>query len=172
MSKKKKKNTRIPHKFLPWIDVRKKYRLSHAHIQMARELGMSPKRFDRLANTEHKPWKVPLPDFIQSLYEKKFEKSEPDHVQSIEEMAAEHMARREARKAARAAEEAAEQADDGGDAVADDAATAAVNDHETDAVKASKPSVSIETDANETDANETDAIEAVEADKTPSNDLR
>ncbi|GAA4452509.1 hypothetical protein [Novipirellula rosea] len=107
MSKKKKKNTRIPHKFLPWIDVRKKYRLSHAQVQMARELGMSPKRFDRLANTEHKPWKVPLPQFIESLYEKKFGKTEPDHVQSIEDMAAEHMARREERKAAKAAEEAA-----------------------------------------------------------------
>ncbi|EMI17553.1 hypothetical protein RMSM_05520 [Rhodopirellula maiorica SM1] len=109
MSKKKKKNTRIPHKFLPWIDARKKYRLSHAQVQMARELGMSPKRFDRLANTEHKPWKVPLPQFIESLYEKKFGKPEPDHVQSIEEMAAEHMARREARKAAKVADETAEE---------------------------------------------------------------
>ncbi|GAA5507183.1 hypothetical protein [Novipirellula caenicola] len=111
MSKKKKKNTRIPHKFLPWIDARKKYRLSHAQVQMARELGMSPKRFDRLANTEHKPWKVPLPQFIESLYEKKFGKTQPDDVRSIEDMAAEHMARREARKAAKAAEEGSEEDD-------------------------------------------------------------
>ncbi|MFG0261266.1 MAG: hypothetical protein ACF788_02625 [Novipirellula sp. JB048] len=147
--KKKKKHTRIPHKFLPWIDARKKYRLSHAQIQMARELGMSPKRFGRLANTEHQPWKIPLPDFIQSLYEKKFNKSEPDHVQSIEEMAAEHMARREARKAAKAAEEAAaESADAEPEATESEAAGShaagqetadTVTDHPADASDPSQP---------------------------------
>ncbi|TWU37697.1 hypothetical protein Q31b_44860 [Novipirellula aureliae] len=103
---KKKKNSRIPHKYQPWIDARKKYRLSHAQIQMARELGMSPKGFRSLANTDNKPWKAPLPQFIESLYEKKFNKTEPDQILSIEEMAAEHMARREERKAQRAALEA------------------------------------------------------------------
>jgi hypothetical protein len=37
MSKKKG----IPEKFQIWIDVRKRYRLSDVHIQMARELGMN-----------------------------------------------------------------------------------------------------------------------------------
>jgi hypothetical protein len=35
-----KKN--MPNKYQIWIDVRKRYRLSDAHIQMARELGMNP----------------------------------------------------------------------------------------------------------------------------------
>ncbi len=160
MSKKKKKNTRIPHKFLPWIDVRKKYRLSHAHVQMARELGMSPKRFDRLANTEHKPWKVPLPQFIESLYEKKFGKTEPDHVQSIEEMAAEHMARREERKAARAAEEGTEEeAENEGDDSTDQEKDTVV---ETDVVAdaslspdaSHNPDASLETDTDTKEASE------------------
>ncbi len=68
-----KNKTRIPHKFLPWIDARKKYCLSHRHIQMARELGMNPKRFANMANTENKPWKLPLPKYIESLYLERFE---------------------------------------------------------------------------------------------------
>jgi len=38
-SKKKQPNQ----KMLAWIDARKRHHLSHAHIRMARELGMNPK---------------------------------------------------------------------------------------------------------------------------------
>jgi hypothetical protein len=96
------KKPRIPHKFLPWIDARKKFRLSDAHIQMARELGLSPKRFGSYADRKDQPWKLPLAEFIESLYEKQFKKTCPDEVQSIEEMAAAHVAKRAARKAAKA----------------------------------------------------------------------
>ncbi len=97
------KKNRIPHKFQPWIDARKKFRLSNLHIQMARELGMNPKRFAGLANTKNKAWKVPLPEFIESLYENRFGKRRPDVVQSIEEMAAEHLAKRAAKKSGKRA---------------------------------------------------------------------
>jgi hypothetical protein len=107
----KKQHSRIPHKFLPWIDARKKYRLSHAHIQMARELGLNPKRFGGMAKTEQQPWKLPFPQFIESLYEAKFGKSAPDVVRSIEEMAADHMAKRAARKAEKATAEAASESE-------------------------------------------------------------
>ena len=40
MAKKKK----IPVKNQIWIDVRKRFRLSDVHIQMARELGLNPKK--------------------------------------------------------------------------------------------------------------------------------
>ena len=93
------KKPRIPHKFHPWIDARKKFRLSDAHIQMARELGLSPKRFDSYADLKGKPWKLPLVDFIQSQYEKQFGKSRPETVLSMEEIAAAHVAKRAARKA-------------------------------------------------------------------------
>ena len=55
MSKKKG----IPEKFQVWIDVRIRYHLSHAHIQMARELGMNPKKFGKIANEKQEPWKKP-----------------------------------------------------------------------------------------------------------------
>ncbi len=76
MAKKKK----IPEKYKRWIDARKRYHLSHAHIQMARELGMNPRKFGSLANTKQEPWKLPLPDFIEELYFKHFKKNQPDNV--------------------------------------------------------------------------------------------
>ncbi len=98
------KKQRIPHKFQPWIDARKKFRLSNAHVQMARELGLSPKRFASYADRKDEPWKLPLSEFIETLYEKQFGKPRPDVVQSIEEIAAAHVAKRAARKAERARE--------------------------------------------------------------------
>lgn len=97
------KKQRIPHKFHPWIAARKKFGLSDAHIQMARELGLSPKRFANYADRENKPWKLPLPEFIEVQYQQKFGKARPDEVTTIEEMAVAHLARRAAKKDARTA---------------------------------------------------------------------
>jgi hypothetical protein len=80
MAKKKK----IPDKLKIWIDTRRRFHLSHEQIQMARELGMNPKKFGKLANHKQEPWKAPLPDFIESLYYKRFRKEHPDQVKSIE----------------------------------------------------------------------------------------
>ncbi len=74
------KNKKIPDKFKLWIDARKKYHLSNEHIQMARELGMNPKKFGSLANNDQEPWKVPLPEFIKDCYYKRFKKRAPDKV--------------------------------------------------------------------------------------------
>jgi hypothetical protein len=38
------KKERIPEHLKPWIEARRRFRLSHMHIQMARELGMNPKK--------------------------------------------------------------------------------------------------------------------------------
>jgi hypothetical protein len=96
------KKHRIPHKFLPWIEARKKYKLSHMHIQMARELGLSPKKFGSYANRDQQPWKLPLVEFIEFLYERQFKKKEPDEVKSIEQIAGEHVSKRNEKKAAKA----------------------------------------------------------------------
>ncbi len=82
MAKKKK----IPEKYQRWIDARKRYQLSHAHTQMARELGLNPKKFGSLANTKQEPWKLPLPEFIEELYIKHFKRSRTENVRSIEQM--------------------------------------------------------------------------------------
>ena len=82
MSKKKG----IPEEFQIWIDVRKRYRLSDVHIQMARELGMNPKKFGKTANEKQEPWKKPLPAFIEDIYLKRFGRDRPSDVKSIEEV--------------------------------------------------------------------------------------
>jgi hypothetical protein len=73
-------------KYQVWIDARKKYHLSDAHIQMTRELGMNPKKLGGLANTKQEPWKAPLPDFIERIYFKRFGKTRPDVIKRNEEL--------------------------------------------------------------------------------------
>ena len=80
------KTKKMPDKYLPWIEARKRFHLSDAHIQMARELGLNPKKLGGLANPEQESWKLPLPEFIEELYFKHFKKRRPESVRSIEQM--------------------------------------------------------------------------------------
>lgn len=66
-----------------WIDAKKKFRLSDTHIQMARELGMNPKKFGSLDNHKQEPWKAPLPEFIEDIYFKRFKKDKPDVIKKL-----------------------------------------------------------------------------------------
>jgi hypothetical protein len=54
-----KKQT-IPEKYKKWIEARRRFKLTHAQIQMARELGLNPKKFGSLANNKQEPWKLSL----------------------------------------------------------------------------------------------------------------
>jgi len=49
MTKHKKKKKKLSSGYQPWIDAQKRFHLSHAHIQMARELGMNPKKLRLLS---------------------------------------------------------------------------------------------------------------------------
>ncbi|NPT46984.1 hypothetical protein GNZ12_37925 [Paraburkholderia sp. 1N] len=77
---------RTPPKLQPWFDARHRCRLSHIHIQMARELGLNPRKFGSLANDQQEPWKRPLAEFIERCYSKRFGRSTLEHVQSLEEV--------------------------------------------------------------------------------------
>jgi hypothetical protein len=88
----------LPSNLAQWIDARKHYHLSHAQIQMARELGMNPKKLGGLANHHQEPWKMPLPQFIETLYRKRFGRSRPENVLSIEDFAAHQATRKQQRK--------------------------------------------------------------------------
>ena len=68
-----------------WIQARKRYKLSHAHVEMARQLGLNPKKLGSLANHKQEPWKLPLPEFIEELYERRFRWARPVRVVPIEE---------------------------------------------------------------------------------------
>ncbi len=93
-----KKQAPIPISLRPWIEARQQFRLSHAHVQMARELGLNPKKFGKLANHHREPWKRPLPDFIAALYVKRFGKPIPAVVKTIEEIAAAALTKKRAKK--------------------------------------------------------------------------
>lgn len=84
-----------------WVAARKRFHLSHAHVQMARELGMNPRKLGKINNHDQEPWKAPLPHFIERLYFRSFGRERPEVVVSIEERARAQHAKRAARKQAK-----------------------------------------------------------------------
>lgn len=88
----------IPNKLKPWIAARKKYRLSHAQVQMARQLGLNPKKFGGLANHKQESWKIPLPEYIEHIYHKKFGKTLSGVVKPLEIVDAEKRERKANKK--------------------------------------------------------------------------
>ena len=95
-------------KFQVWVDARQRFHLSHAQIQMARELGLNPKKFGKLATHDQQPWKAPLPEFIERLYFERFGKDRPDNVRSIEQLVTDKKQKAAARKARRTSEQEAD----------------------------------------------------------------
>ena len=95
----------IPPNLQPWFEARKRFNLSHATVQMARELGLNPKKFGSSADTRGSPWKVPLAEFIAECYYKAHKRRSPELVRSLEQVIKDNQdkkARRRERKAQRA----------------------------------------------------------------------
>jgi hypothetical protein len=84
-------NKKLQPKLQDRIEARKRHRFSHAHVQMARELGMN----------DQEPWKAPLPQFIERLYFRSFGRERPEIISSIEERVATQRARKAERKQAK-----------------------------------------------------------------------
>jgi hypothetical protein len=78
-----------------WIEARKRHHLSHAQVHMARELGMNPAKLGKIDNHKQEPWKLRLPQFIEELYFKRFGKTFPEAVLSIEERCRRDAAKKE-----------------------------------------------------------------------------
>ena len=81
-----------------WIIARKKYKLSDKHVLMARELGLNPDKLGKIGNHKQEPWKAPLKEFIEDIYLKRFKKSEPAFIRSIEQIIAAEKKKKEERK--------------------------------------------------------------------------
>ena len=104
MARRKVKNmvkNRLPQNLKDWVEARGRHHLSHAHVQMARELGMNPRKLGKLDNHHQEPWKAPLPQFIERLYLKRFGREQPEVVISVEERARAQEAKKEARREAK-----------------------------------------------------------------------
>jgi hypothetical protein len=97
MAKERKPNQKMQE----WIDARKRHHLSDSQVQMARELGMNPKKLGRLDNHEQESWKMPLREYIEHLYLKRFGKSSPDNITSVEEQLRRAREKKKARRASR-----------------------------------------------------------------------
>jgi hypothetical protein len=95
---------KIPADLQVWIEARKRFNLSHAQVQMARELGMNPKKLGGLANHKQEPWKAPLPRFIEELYFRRFSRVVPERVVSLEARARELSEKKRQRRELRATE--------------------------------------------------------------------
>ena len=104
MSRKMPKS--IPPKLQAWIEARDRYRLSHEQVQMARELGLNPKRLGSIDNHDQEPWKAPLPQFIEHLYRETFGRARPAVVVSIERRARQLERKKAEARAARRVETA------------------------------------------------------------------
>ena len=70
-----------------WGDAQKRFHLSDLHIQMARELGLNPKKCGGLANHRQEPWKLPVPEFIATCYMKRFHRERPAKVVPLADVA-------------------------------------------------------------------------------------
>lgn len=101
------KKKRVPAKLQPWLEARRRHRLSHAHVQMARELGMNPRKLGKIDNHRQQPWKAPLPVFIEKLYRKRFGRDRPEVVRSIEEIVRRQEAKRQRKRERRQLERVA-----------------------------------------------------------------
>ena len=89
----------LPPRVRAWVDARKRFRLSHVHVQMARELGLNPGKLGKLSNHTQEPWKAPLPQFIEHLYLKRFGREQPRVVAPAENWGRSAAARNPARNA-------------------------------------------------------------------------
>lgn len=94
-------NGPFPQHVRDWIAARKRHHLSHAHVQMARELGLNPKKLGKIDNDDQEPWKAPLPEFLEHLYRKRFGRDRPEAVLTIEQQTRAQQAKKQLRKEAK-----------------------------------------------------------------------
>jgi hypothetical protein len=79
-----KDRSALPRTVQAWVEARTRYHLSHAQVQMGRELGLNPRKLGKVANHRQEPWKAPLPQFIEQLYLKRFGRERPQTVMPAE----------------------------------------------------------------------------------------
>jgi hypothetical protein len=84
-----------------WKVAQRRHRLSDKHVQMARECGLNPDKLGKIDNHKQETWKIPLPQFIEKIYFKRFKKTEPAVVKSIREQIADKKTGKEKQKKAK-----------------------------------------------------------------------
>ncbi len=93
--------TSNPRQLQVWIDARRRHHLSHAHVQMARELKLNPNKLGKIDNHAQQPWKRPLAQYIEQLYLKRFGRHQPEVVVPLEQRARQRAQKKTRTKAVR-----------------------------------------------------------------------
>ncbi|MFT4538174.1 MAG: hypothetical protein ACI841_004900 [Planctomycetota bacterium] len=78
---------RIPDKLRQWISARERFGLSHADVQMGRELGFNPRKLGEKAKKQEP--EVTVVELIQKSFVARFKKECPEQAMSIEDRASE-----------------------------------------------------------------------------------
>lgn len=81
-----------------WMVAQKRHRLSDKQVQMACELGLNPDKLGKIDNHRQESWKAPLPQFIESIYFKRFKREEPETVKPLKQIMAEMEAKKKLQK--------------------------------------------------------------------------
>lgn len=81
-----------------WMVAQKRHRLSDKQVQMARELGLNPDKLGKIDNHKQETWKAPLPQFIESIYFKRFKREEPETVKPLKQILEEMELKKKQRK--------------------------------------------------------------------------
>lgn len=63
-----------------------------------RELGLNPDKLGKIDNHRQEVWKAPLPQFIESIYFKRFKREEPETVKPLKQIMAEMEAKKKLQK--------------------------------------------------------------------------
>lgn len=61
-----------PHHEEAWVSAKKICQLNARQVEMARSLGMNPKKLPRLRPGPQQRWKLPVGEFIEACYRKRF----------------------------------------------------------------------------------------------------
>lgn len=85
----------------------KRHHLTDAQVQMARGLGFKTTSLPKIDNHKQEPWKTPLPQYIEKLYEKRFKREMPEIVKSLKQQLKEDEIKCKAKKRTRDAMRAA-----------------------------------------------------------------
>lgn len=72
-------NNRQAHDEEAWANARKICRLTARQVEMARALRMNPRTLPRLRPSPQQRWKLPLGEFIEECYSKRFSDATRNH---------------------------------------------------------------------------------------------
>ena len=82
-----------------WMVAQKRHRLSDKQVQMARELALNPDKLGKIDNHKQETWKAPLPQFIESIYFKRFKRENPETVKPLKQIMTEMEVKEKQQKA-------------------------------------------------------------------------